>query len=161
MESTSSEERTESKIQHLGRAYGHRVDEITWVDTAETTDLVSHVGHSVGAAISGEVMETFRRYILAEEACHWVRLLICSSTTSSSLSLLQICGWRCDLLASCQDHLLPRLPHYYKLSIWNHMQTKINSFFRKSLLLKGVISQQKRSWHPWINSFHPHSNHTE
>lgn len=30
--------------QQLGRVYSHRMEEITWVDTAETTDLVSHTG---------------------------------------------------------------------------------------------------------------------
>lgn len=30
--------------QQLGRVYGHRMEEITWVDIAETMDLVSHTG---------------------------------------------------------------------------------------------------------------------
>lgn len=58
--------------QQLGRAYGHRTEEITWEDTAETMDSVSHAGSSAGGTGLEDAMETFRRYSLAEEACHWV-----------------------------------------------------------------------------------------
>jgi hypothetical protein len=61
-------------------------------DTAETMDLVRHMASSVSDAVLGDATETFRRYSLAEEACHWVRLLVYNLTTSSSFSLLHICG---------------------------------------------------------------------
>lgn len=128
--------------QQLGGAYGHRMEESTWEDTAETMDVVSHAGSSAGGTGLEDVMETFRRYSLAEEACHWVRLWSVAPPLPVPC-LLHICGWKCDLLASSLDHLLPGRPHHYGLSMWNHVQTKINSLFSKSLLVKGVLSQQK------------------
>lgn len=40
----------------------------------QTMDVVSHAGSSAGGTGLEDAMETFRRYSLAEEACHWVRL---------------------------------------------------------------------------------------
>lgn len=57
----------------------------------QTVDSVSHSGSSAGGTGLEDAMETFRRYSLAEEACHWVRL----GSVAPPLPvpcLLHICG---------------------------------------------------------------------
>lgn len=63
-----------------------------------------------GLAGGTVLQETFRRHGLAGGTIMEGRLRASKPTISSSLTLLPVCGWRCDLLPSVPGARLPHFP---------------------------------------------------
>lgn len=89
------------------------------IGTSEFAEY-AYGGFNGMAALFGEFVEPLASVALLEEGHHWGGLWRPSiHLTSSSFSLLHVCGSRCDFPASGTGCLLPGLPCHYRLLLQN------------------------------------------